>query len=273
MSDTANRSLLTLEDMQQESLRILKLFAAFCDEFGLRYSLAGGTLLGAVRHRGFIPWDDDVDVMLPRPDYEHFRTLSKEMYERTGLILQGYPNVQSKNPSYIALVNPVIKRKSHYFRETYRFGIDVFPVDGLPVDEKEAEKIYKRAKRLRRILQLSFADRSSANSIGRLIVKNAFAFVDSLVSIGRRSEQQLVDLAVRYPYESSSYVGSVAWGLYGTGERMEKEAFENFVPLPFEGHDFNAVGCWDSYLSGIYGNYMQLPPERDRHPHDREVWI
>lgn len=273
MSESTNKAFFTLEDMQRESLRILKLFASFCDEFGIRYSLAGGTLLGAVRHGGFIPWDEDVDVMLPRPDYERFRSLEKEIYDRTGLLFQGYPNAQAENPPYTMLVNPSIKRKFDYLGGIYYFGIDVFPIDGLPADDEEVRGIFKRADKLRRKIRLSHTDLTHASNPARLIMKNAYAVVDAVASLGRKNEQRLTDLARQYAYEDSSYIGDVAWGLYGPGERMVKKDFEVFDTISFEGQQFAVTCCWDDYLSGIYGDYMQLPPEEDRHPHKVDVWV
>ena len=85
--------------------------------------------------------------------------------------------------------------------------------------------------------------------------------------------KKLNDIGQRFPYEDSTYVGVVTWGLYGAGERMLKSEFEKAVEVEFEGHKFPAFSCWDSYLRGLYGDYMQLPPVEKRKTHDMEAYL
>lgn len=80
-------------------------------------------------------------------------------------------------------------------------------------------------------------------------------------------------IARKIPYENSNYVGAVTWGLYGTGERMLKKEFEKSVLVDFEGIRFPTFSCWDSYLKGLYGDYMELPPIKQRRTHDMKVYL
>ena len=85
--------------------------------------------------------------------------------------------------------------------------------------------------------------------------------------------RKLVSIGKTYPYETSNYVGIVTWGLYGAGERMLKSEFEKATEVEFEGQKFPAFSCWDSYLRGLYGDYMQLPPIEKRQTHDMEAYL
>ena len=84
--------------------------------------------------------------------------------------------------------------------------------------------------------------------------------------------KNIIKLAKRYPYESSEYIGAITAGLYGVGERMKKAEYEVPVEVEFEGYKFQAPSCWDSYLTGLYGNYMELPPAEKRITHTMEVY-
>lgn len=84
--------------------------------------------------------------------------------------------------------------------------------------------------------------------------------------------KEIENISARYPYNQCDYVGAVTWGLYGIGERMRKDEFERYTTVEFEGHYFKAFSCWDSYLRGLYGNYMELPPENKRHTHKINAW-
>lgn len=265
-------NVLSLEEIQQESLNILRRFNAFCEENRLRYSLAGGSLLGAVRHQGFIPWDDDIDVMMPRPDYEKLRLLAPELRNDTGFDLRGFPDLLSEETPIMMLVNPIIKKKPFYRQSVLDFGMDILPVDGLPENEDEVVRIYRAGDKYRRILLAAQADDKRGKTRLNRMMKRAFKRIDKTLSLSKSVEKKLIRMAKRYNYADSKYVGIVTWGLYGPGERMLKEPFERIEELSFEGEKYPVISCWDAYLSGIYGDYMQIPPESERSGHNMFAW-
>ena len=134
---------LTLAELQGELLKLLLRFDAFCKERGLRYSLDSGTLLGAVRHKGFIPWNDDVDVDMPRPDYERLMAFEKELPEGLHLVNANnsiFPygfcklctdEIRAQEPSYDGVMVETL-------------WIDIFPIDGVPSDRRERQKSRRR---------------------------------------------------------------------------------------------------------------------------------
>lgn len=259
---------LSLEEIQQAELEILREFDRICREEGLRYSLVGGTLLGAVRHKGFIPWDDDIDVAMPRPDYERFRKLT---FDGT-YALKGFPDEEDEDTLFSKFVDTSIRVKETFLKNDLHLWIDVFPIDGLPSDEREVARIYAKANRCRRLVLASCADLSRGRTRMRRVAKNVLHALDGVFAIGKRSGSALQCLAKRYSYDASPHVGCIVWGLYGAGERLPADAFSHMVEMEFEGELFPAMHCWDEYLSGIYGDYLQLPPEDQRKAHEMDVW-
>ncbi len=259
---------LSRREIQLRELNILLQVDAFCKEQGLTYYLAGGTLLGAVRHHGFIPWDDDIDICMPRPDYEKF------VHE-----FQGAGHLMVKSSSLGNWTLPFAKVRdldtrvvSVFSDEEKHLWIDIFPIDGLPADIEEVKKIYKACDFYRRLYGVGTArlgeGQSTFHKYAKYILKPLVQMY-GLKKLGRKFEE----IARRHPYESSKYVGAVTWGLYGAGERMLKAEYEKAVRVEFEGHEFPAMSCWDSYLTGIYGDYMTPPPPEKRQTHDMVVYV
>ena len=260
---------LSYREIQLAELDILHVFDQICREHKLRYSLAGGSLLGAIRHRGFIPWDDDIDVCMPRPDYEKLLLLFHNNISERYYLSQEAEKVQYP---FIKILDKRIRVERKGIDDVQNLWIDVFPVDGLPSDEKKIKKIYKKNKLYIKIICFSMwknlkSYQGRQNKIKALFIK---LFVKLYGS--DRAKRKLEALAKKYKYEDSKYVGAVTWGCYGIGERMLKSEYEKLVEVEFEGHTFKAMSCWDSYLTGIYGDYMQLPPEDKRVCHSFKAY-
>lgn len=263
---------LSLREIKQEEMKLLLKLDAICKENNLCYTLAGGTLLGAVRHSGFIPWDDDIDVGMPRNDYNKFLEIVKK--ENTGklkcLSLESgdvpYPFAKLVNTD-IVIQNPYQEASGCKY-----LWVDVLPMDGLPEKWNELEKVYHRCDWNRKCLYFSMASNHNlANSKRAAVIKRLLRPLCKIYDEffwGRK-----IDRLVRaYRIEDSDYLGVVSWGLYGAGERMKKSEFYPMTEVLFEKHKFPAMGCWDSYLKGIYGDYMTLPPEEKRVTHDIEAF-
>ena len=153
---------LTTHEVQKIEYDILVTFDQFCEANHLTYMLAGGTLLGAIRHHGFIPWDDDIDVIMPRNDYDRLLQLPKTVIgnEQKKYEIWHWKNSGSHYP-FIKIVDPDTYVKTDYIRqkrEIPHIWIDVFPLDGNPNDRVKTEKLYKKVARYRRILSLRNAN-------------------------------------------------------------------------------------------------------------------
>lgn len=253
---------ISLDETRKIQLEILDRVVAFCDAHHINYFLCGGTLLGAIRHQGYIPWDDDIDLMMPRPDYvkfiEHFKIDGLKLY--TFQAIKNYFNPFVK----ISDTNTVLVENGSYHYEI-GINIDIFPIDGLPGDKQEAIKhvkkvsIYKNALIFKRINQRE-GRKAYKEALAKLIrflltpIPNHF-----LVS-------KITELAQKHPFHSSGHAGIVVWG-YGVKEICSRDVFEKNTRVLFEQKLYNAPLKYQEYLSTVYGNYMELPPIEKRGTH------
>ncbi len=266
---------LDLSEIQHLELDILIEFDRVCRANGLRYGLCGGTLLGAVRHGGFIPWDDDIDVMMPRPDYNKLMEIANKEFPAHYKLdtpyndndtLHAYGKIYDSRTDLVEF--PQSKRiPSHLY-------IDIFPVDGMPNDPIKQEKHRKRVRK--KMLALygfkvaKYNAKCAKNFIKRLFWKFA-AFIDRLMP-KKKLIKKIDKLVEKYPFDSSKYCAVIVAG-YGFREIMPKQVYVFDNELAFEGKNFTVTAKPDYYLTNIYGNYMTLPPEQDRVHHENEVYL
>lgn len=257
-------------------LEMLDAFVAYCGKHDLRYYLVGGTLLGAVRHQGFIPWDDDIDVGMPRPDYERFLRLVKTDPVAPHLVAVSGEDGTLGNP-YCELVHMgtrLERNSSRYIRkkcQMLHLFIDIFPQDGWPEEQKEAETLFRKMKRYRYLIQCGRAKLGKGVSWKRILAKTPMVLWMRIVGY-ERIIKKMNRIATAHDYDGSCYVGAVTYGIYGVGERCLRKDVVRFVKVPFEGREYWAPGCWETYLTQIFGDYMQLPPEEKRIDHKMAVW-
>lgn len=259
------------DELKKRELSILLETKNFCENKHLKYYLAGGTLLGAIRHKGFIPWDDDIDICMPRKDYEYFVKnffCNKKKLEIRSNLLNNLDAPFAK----IVDLNTIIDSKFDESEVNKHLWIDIFPVDGLPGNLREVEEIYNKCNFYRKILMLSNAKLGEGTTIFRKYSKYILKPLAKLYG-GKRCVEKIESIARQNQYSNSEYVGVVTWGLLGTGQRMLKSEFEKSVEVEFEGYKFAVFSCWDSYLKGMYGDYMKLPPKEQRKTHNMIVYL
>lgn len=263
-----NHEFLSLVQLQQELTMLLLRFDSFCKENDLRYSLHAGTLLGAVRHKGFIPWDDDLDVSMPRPDFDKFMSLRDELPE--GLDVIDASNSEFANPFPKICTNSIRAQEPWYEGKFDEFlWIDVFPMDGVPEDEVELERLQQEVNRVAETAKKSVI--TYASETWKMPVKAVRAF---FLRLGKPREKmlQIVNSVASNPgYENASRVSSFL-GQAEHGWSIPKDGYEAVIEMEFEGHMFPVMGCWDEYLTKCYGDYMQLPPEDQRQTHCLKAW-
>lgn len=259
---------ITLSEQRQIELDILKAIDSFCRTRGIQYMLSAGTLLGAIRHKGFIPWDDDIDIVMPRRDYERFfRTFNNETEEKN-LRLISY---RDKTLVYPFL--KVIDKRTVVVEDFInpKFGqtgvwVDIFPIDGIPKNKK----VYKLFRFYKHVHEVAVSDPNSASTNFRRIVKRILRVV--LGNPDPYSVSSLYDeKAKSYPIEEGKPIGVLVWG-YGKKEIMPYSYLET-VEVEFEGHSFFASKMWDTYLTQLYGDYMKLPPIEDRKGHRANAYL
>lgn len=260
------------KELKQCLLDMMISFKTFCEKKQLNYSLIGGTLLGAIRHHGFIPWDDDVDFCLSRPDYDQMRKLFENGEAPEHLKLLDYSLGNFKYP-FARIVDTRTHIKQKYIGNDSTDGvwIDIFPIDGLPNSKEAQIKIYKEAQFIYKLMMLNASRFGSGTTLVKKLAK-MIAIPCARIIGDKRCDKKLEELASQKNYTEAEYVGCVIWGLGGAGEIMKKSEFESYVQVSFENVKFNAISCWDLYLTNKYGEYMQLPPEKEHASHSFEAW-
>ena len=218
-NDAAGRTPLTIRETQQTALEILHTVAQICEEKNFRYYLVYGTLIGAVRHNGFIPWDDDVDIMMPRPDYDK---LIDYLREHIG----EYPHLEVFNretcPAYPYMITRISDDRYEIIMENEKpFGmgvfIDIYPYDGLGNDQKEAVRFGMKGDRLSSLCYQATRDHfaiETTTSFFRKCIKMPVYLFCRLCG-KERFQNALETLARVYPYDDSRFVGCVIWLSWG----------------------------------------------------------
>ena len=270
IKDTSGLKPITdIQEVQQIERGILERVAAFCEERGICYSLYGGTLLGAIRHKGFIPWDNDVDIFMPRPDYERFckefsaEGLSLHCFEKQKDWHYPFAKIFDDKTGLVEDLCPDFEIALH---------IDVFPMDGFP-----SVKIASRTLRKRSFLHTAsyVKEHTKWNKPNRPIYKTLAVWLFKTVCLLLPKYYfsfALKKSLTRYGWEGQPYVANLTWTHYDIREAMPRSCVDTFVDVEFEGRKYKAIAGWDTYLSNIFGDYMTLPPEEDRWVHPIKAW-
>lgn len=262
------RKKLTLLEVKEISLGILINIHEFCKRNGIKYSLGYGTMLGAVRHKGFIPWDDDIDILMMRDDYEKFISI----YESPEFEIIDH----NRNRKYILPYAKVVDKKTILYNSwmpnlKQGVGVDVFPVDYLGKDKEDAKKIYNRKSIWGKLFLLKVLDYR-----WRGFAKSLFLLCSKLLLLPI-TKSFLCEKLMSFSNKETRANGGV-WGVIVPADSFFREAFyyhiyNNITTIEFENHHFLCISNTDEYLSKIYGDYMRLPPEDKRvSTHDSEAY-
>ena len=261
---------MTLKELQKTELEILDVFADYCRKHGLVFVLCGGTLLGAVRHKGFIPWDDDIDLQMPRPDYERLLDL---VQESEGMIDE-YRKVDARrlNPDSPTTCIRIFDTRTKVEFENYlvplEIGcwIDIFPLDGVEDDEKQRLAHFKRVRRYMDLFIICHT-KFGGKRRSRLVTILQYGLLPALPFIRmvgyKRFLSRLEAELVRCDYDNSRLVAVIA-GRASHRETMEKKNMWPETNVEFEGRKFPTMRNYDEYLTNLYGDYMTPPKRGDR---------
>ena len=263
----------TLKSLQEGELEILKKFIEVCEILHLRYFLDSGTLLGAIRHEGFIPWDDDIDVTMPRPDYEVFlekgqQYLGKRYFVQTNITDPEYTNTYAKiRDSETTFIESAVKNRNI----NHGLYIDIFPYDGYETNRKIRNFLDKKIEALLNIQimkyytmpfkQISFKERVMQ------ILSDCLFGSYTLEKVLQRKEK----IHKRYKYEDKEIIKCFSY-FSTTNITYDKKTFGDGIIKKFEKLDVKVPEKFDKYLTIMYGDYKKLPPiEKQKPHHDCEI--
>ena len=257
----------TDDEHKAHLLDMLTAFDGFCRENGLRYYLSGGTLLGAIRHKGFIPWDDDIDVNMPRPDCEKLMEISGGIIGKYKLNPPNYTNEYHAFHWKLYDESMLVgKRKNNGIgNKIYPIFMDIFPIEGLPDTEEDNIKHYMDIMMWKRRADYLWGKRKykGKNPVRKL--KNLCA-VKKAEHLGKETLfNHVIAVAKAIPFDQADYIGVMMTNVHTTEERVLKEEYVPVIQVPFEGRMFSAPAGYDTYLRQLYGeDYMELLPVYQR---------
>lgn len=258
------------KELQKEIFEVFLEVKRVCEELDIKYFIMGGTALGAVRHGGFIPWDDDFDIGMTRENYERFISEGKEKLPNK-LFLQNY-KTEPHSPFYFSKV----RKSGTKFIERYckklsihqGIYIDIFPYDAIPDDEKEKRQYYKNGrKRLNWYIAKEVCGISTNPAKWkRILLECCRTLMHIAVRIVPKSVlyNSLDAYLQKYNLHNTKRLGYAGLPKIEVN-RKDVECLEQIV---FEGYKVSCPQNIEDYLSTNYGNYMELPPEEKRGGHD-----
>ena len=254
------------EELKSVQLEILDVLDSFCREHGLRYSLSNGTLIGAVRHGGFIPWDDDIDVTMPRADYERLLKEFPEVWN--GHYRLGAPERTPGWDRFYAKLYDDRTVMEENRRDAVETGInvDIFPADAVPEDESQWNAWLRRRLRLHRLFELKDRKLSSPRAWWKTALLVPVKLV--LLPVGKKRLCRLAEEeAKRWNSTASGKKLCSLVNGYHLTQPYKAEIFDSLEEISFEGHRCLRFLNFDEYLRAGYGNYMKMPPENRRVSH------
>ncbi len=266
-----------LKELQMCELSILKEVVRICNENNLTYYMMGGTFLGAIRHKGFIPWDDDIDISLSRPQYEKLLKILKEQLPNNYIIDNFLINEESLvYATRVEDSNIKVLDKAANVERIRNAWIDIFPLDGMP-NNAILRKIHKY-KLLYLKLKFEYATFSKSviqNKKHRPIHERFLIFLGNHINFEKILDKnkclKALDKALKkYNYDTSKYVVNFT-GAYKFKEMFKKEIYDNYKLYDFENMKLNAPKNYNLVLKQMYGDYMKVPPEDERNKHFIEI--
>ena len=261
-----------MELLHKVDVDIVKEVVRICDKYGLKYYMLGGTMLGAIRHKGFIPWDDDIDLGMPRDEYEKFLELA-ELELPPHLKVVNYRNT----PNYMYYITRVLDTETKVIEE--RIGndnkytnasIDIFPIDGTPNNGFLRKIYFFRVLYHRALMSLCYKD-SIDRKRKRSKKEKLLLWVMEKVPVEKlttpyKQKCKIDKLLRKQPVKGAKYIGNIM-GAYRTREIVPAEYYGEGAMYPFEDIQLRGLSMYDEYLTYTYGDYMQLPPVESRKTH------
>ncbi len=263
---------ISLEESKKIQVEILRHFDSFCRANGIKYSLGDGTLIGAVRHKGYIPWDDDIDVMMLRSEYDRFVSLYKQGGRGRFLLTdEKYGHLHTLQ-TRMCDTKTVCKLTEYTFKDRAEHGlfIDIIPIDNYPETEEEQKKLLADIRKFGMAAYLknfSLKNLFTDFSRGSLFIKRIGLIIINLLPTNMFYwRRKAIKAMCRYNNQDTNLLAEMEWWHHQPWV-FPKSTFSEYIEIDFEGGGFMAIKDYDTFLKAQYGDYMQLPPEEKRQLH------
>lgn len=246
--------ILELKELQQIEFEMLNHIKTYCEDNGYRFFLSNGTLLGAIKYNGFIPWDDDIDIFIPREDYDR---LLNQYQDTEKYKLFSPERVKKYNFPYAKLCNMETRRIEENNNNGVNLGVDI---DIFPLDKWEEKSNQQVKEQMMLMVMLRLAKNISITS--RTLMKTMIKKVGSVLckTIGIEFFINRLQKNAIKNKGDATYSGCVVWPVYGEREMIPSDVFSDVIEVEFEGEKFPAPIGYDIYLRSLYGNYKADPP-------------
>ena len=263
----------TLQDVQKRLLHMMRWFHEFCVRNHIRYYAVGGTVLGTIRHRGFIPWDDDIDVGVPRKDYNRLiqlmQRLPKDFPYTLEAPLQNKDYIYPFSKLYDTRTTLIEDMQSPLKRGVY---IDVFPLDGVGDNPKQCKKTYRKIFKSMSFLHAKTHPLRPNDGFVKRVFYKCVKIFRFIFGSHRRSLKKINQICEKKPFDDYAFAGNLV-GSWKEKEIMKKEWFGRPTLAQFETIQIFIPQNPDAYLSHLYGNYMQLPPKEKQQSHHHYLYL
>lgn len=257
---------LSLQELKEIEFDILKMFDSFCREHDIKYYLAFGTLLGAVRYKKFIPWDDDIDVLVPREDYNRLLTLFQDSEK---YCLYSFERNSKFHFPFAKLCDMTTrKEETAYKTKGVSLGveIDIFPLDTFDNNLEIAKKEVKIITKNMLLLGATKLDKPLSNNPIKYIIKGIRMYFCKRLG-GGYFVKKIIKESNKPEQKGSNYLGVKVWCIWGERGIIPAEVFSDKVDMEFEGEMFPAPIGYDTYLTCLYGDYLPEPPKEKQKTH------
>lgn len=249
-----------MKEVWQCELDMLEEVDRICKKNKIKYFLQGGTLLGAVRHKGYIPWDDDIDIVMKRNDYNKFLKVAQEelnnkyflqYYKTEKMYNRGHAQIRNSNTTAIIKIDKYNNFNKGIF-------IDIFPLDNIPNDKKEADKFIKKLKKMKKILN-AYYNLDSSNIFKKIIKRILHSIIYKFINY-EKEINKFEEFVSKYKDEDTEFIAALSF--WPESPKYKNEHFEETILMDFEYLKLPCPREYDEVLKMDFGDYMKIPENK-----------
>ena len=256
-----------LRELQLMQLEVMKLIHNVCVKNDIKYYIIAGTLLGAVRHGGFIPWDDDIDIAMMREDYEKFKLIFHKEFDQSKFFLQYYDTDKCFQPALMrfcikdTIMDIPSEYHLHHCKNSY---LDIFPLDNAPAAKELQDQHSKEISKIDNIIRWHYYHIYEKDNLANIFIKKVVSMFLRLLPLESIKKKRLKVMQM-YNNNETGFVCSTVSHYKYSKQVMSKEVYGEPKLMKFETTELYAPAKYIDYLEHLYGkNYMKLPPVEKR---------